>query len=79
MGRLGLWLQVTSDLGHLGTCHHWTLELNVVQPLRVYAGMRIGQVTFWVPRGSRELSYEGAYADDDSAALSSIYREFANQ
>jgi dCTP deaminase len=47
MGRLGLFLQITADLGHIGTDHRWTLELTVVQPLRVYAGMRIGQVSFW--------------------------------
>lgn len=52
LGRLGLFLQITADLGHLGTYHSWTLELKVVQPLRVYAGMRIGQVSFWVPEGA---------------------------
>jgi dCTP deaminase len=49
LGRLGLFLQITADLGHLGTCHKWTLELTVVQPLTVYPGMRIGQVSFWKP------------------------------
>lgn len=49
MGRLGLFLQITADLGHLGTFHSWTLELKVVQPLRIYPQMRIGQVSFWKP------------------------------
>lgn len=47
LGRLGLFLQVSSDLGHAGTSHRWTLELKVVQPLRVYPLMKIGQITFW--------------------------------
>ena len=51
LGRLGLFLQITADLGHLGTCHHWTLELTCVQPLVVYPKMRIGQVSFWKPDG----------------------------
>jgi dCTP deaminase len=51
MGRLGLFLQITADLGHIGTGHRWTLELAVVQPLRVYSGMRIGQVSFWKADG----------------------------
>ncbi|MDY7226303.1 dCTP deaminase [Hyalangium rubrum] len=58
LGRLGLFLQITADLGHLGTRHSWTLELKVVQPLIVYAGMRIGQVSFWKPEGLELL--EGA-------------------
>ncbi len=62
MGRLGLYLQVHADLGHLGAIHHWTLEMVVVQPLRVYAGMIIGQVTFWEPTGERQL-YQGVYAN----------------
>ena len=36
IGRLGIFLNVTADLGHLGSCSHWTLELTVVQPVRVY-------------------------------------------
>lgn len=51
LGRLGLFLQITADLGHLGTEHHWTLELKCVQPLKVYPLMRIGQVSFWKPIG----------------------------
>lgn len=56
LGRLGLFLQITADLGHIGTCHNWTLELTVVQPLRVYPKMRIGQVSFWVTEGLEMLN-----------------------
>ena len=33
VGRLGLFLQITADLGQLGAKHRWALELKVVQPL----------------------------------------------
>ncbi|MFI8631245.1 dCTP deaminase domain-containing protein [Microbacterium sp. NPDC077663] len=62
LGRLGLFLQVTADLGHVGAVHRWTLELHAVQPLRIYRGMRIGQVSFWESRGS-VLRYVGRYSD----------------
>jgi dCTP deaminase len=62
MGRLGLFLQISADLGNLGPAHSWTLELFVVQPLRIYAGMKIGQVSFWRPTGTIEL-YSGSYTD----------------
>jgi len=64
MGRLGLWLQVTADLGHIGAEHHWTLEMKVVQPLRLYAGMPIGQVSFWRNFGRATQKYSGKYAAD---------------
>lgn len=60
LGRLGTYLQVSADLGQLGAIHCWTLEIVVVQPLRVYAGMRIGQVSFWCPKGPT-MPYGGYY------------------
>lgn len=60
LGRLGCFLQVSADLGQLGSVHQWTLEIVVVQPLRVYPGMRTGQVSFWEPRG-QAMPYLGTY------------------
>jgi dCTP deaminase len=60
VGRLGLYLQLAADLGQLGAIHCWTLEMYVIQPLRVFAGMVIGQVSFWVPTGDI-LLYYGRY------------------
>lgn len=61
MGRLGLFLQITADLGHVGAVHGWTLELSVVQPLIIYPKMTIGQVSFWRTEG-RSVGYKGSYA-----------------
>jgi dCTP deaminase len=61
VGRLGLYLNVSADLGQLGPAHRWTLELTVVQPLRIHFGMRIGQATFWEVDGPR-TEYRGEYA-----------------
>ncbi|WP_328689991.1 deoxycytidine deaminase [Streptomyces phaeochromogenes] len=61
VGRLGMFLQISADLGQLGPAHRWTLEIKVVQPLKVYPQMRIGQVSFWTPAGAR-LPYTGHYA-----------------
>jgi dCTP deaminase len=47
MGRLGLFLQVSANLGHTGSVHNWTLELVAAHPVRIYPGMVIGQLTFW--------------------------------
>lgn len=75
MGRLGLFLQITADLGHLGAKHRWTLEMKVVQPLRIYPMMSIGQVSFWCTSGNREQMYRGKYAKYSAAHISEIYKE----
>ena len=64
IGRLGIFLNVTADLGHLGSCSHWTLELTVVQPVRVYPKMKIGQVSFWLTDESSSHRYRGRYHRD---------------
>jgi len=78
IGRLGLFLQITADLGHLGAKHCWTLEFEVVQPLRVYSMMRIGQVSFWVPRGAKNIKYDGKYAKYSDPYKSEIFLELQN-
>ncbi|WP_406708256.1 dCTP deaminase [Tessaracoccus caeni] len=67
MGRLGLFVQVTADLGHQGAVHRWTLELYCVQPIWVYPGMKIGQVSFWKVSGASQL-YDGNYGRHFSPA-----------
>lgn len=76
VGRLGLFLQITADLGHLGAKHRWTLELKVVQPLIVYPMMKIGQVSFWSVDGSPERLYDGKYAKYSEAHCSELHKEF---
>jgi dCTP deaminase len=61
VARLGIFLNITADLGHLGSCSHWTLELTVVQPVRVYPRMRIGQVSFWLTDEESRYRYNGRY------------------
>ncbi|MFD9060528.1 deoxycytidine deaminase [Kitasatospora purpeofusca] len=60
VGRLGLFTQISADLAQLGAVHCWTLEIVVTQPLRVYAGMVIGQVSFWDAVGDH-MPYAGYY------------------
>ena len=60
LGRLGLFLQISADLGQLGAFHRWTLEIVATQPLRLYSGMIIGQISFWRTSG-RRVKYSGYY------------------
>lgn len=74
IGRLGLFLQVTAPLGHVGCKHSWTLELKVVEPLRIYPNMKIGQVTFWCINGKKKI-YDGEYNNYLEPHISKFYKE----
>lgn len=50
-GRLGIFIHATAGKGDVGFCNHWTLELSVVEPVRVYAGMPIGQLIYYTVEG----------------------------
>ncbi|MDR1541389.1 MAG: dCTP deaminase [Clostridiales bacterium] len=69
MGRLGLFLQLSADLGHQGEIHKWTLELAPCIPIKVYPHMKIGQVTFWKVSGERMHS-KGYYKNYDAPTIS---------
>lgn len=57
IGRLGIDIHATAGKGDVGFCNHWTLEISVAQPVRVYAGMPVGQLIYFVVDGSIENMY----------------------
>jgi dCTP deaminase len=61
IGRLGLFLQVSANLGHVGSAHAWTLELIAAKPIRLYPRMRIGQISFWMCKGEA-VPYSAGYS-----------------
>lgn len=47
VGRLGIDIHATAGKGDVGFCNYWTLEISVQQPVKVYAGMPIGQLIYF--------------------------------
>lgn len=74
-GRLGLFVQITADLVDIGFVGNLTFQLHAVQPLKIYKGMKIGQVMFWKPKGKIEL-YHGKYQNSKGPMQSQIYLDF---
>jgi dCTP deaminase len=72
VGRLGLFIDITADLIDLGSINQWTLQLHAVHPVHIYAGMLIGQVTFWTTFG-RRVQYGGKYLGRTSPVPSLSY------
>ena len=58
VGRLGIDIHATAGKGDVGFCNHWTLEISVHQPVRVYAGMPIGQLIYFEVSGEVEITYD---------------------
>jgi dCTP deaminase len=56
-GRLGIDIHATAGKGDVGFCNTWTLEISVTQPVRVYPGMPIGQLIYFVVEGEIETFY----------------------
>ncbi len=56
-GRLGIDIHATAGKGDVGFCNHWTLEISVAMPVRIYAGMPIGQLIYFVVDGDIQTFY----------------------
>jgi dCTP deaminase len=71
IGRMGLFIHVTAGFGDIGFKSQWTLELMTIYPIRIYPGMRIGQV-FFHQCSSRTMRYDGRYTKQ-SGPQESLY------
>ncbi len=57
IGRLGIDIHATAGKGDVGFCNYWTLEISCVQPVRVYCGMPIGQLIYFMVEGDIGTMY----------------------
>ncbi len=88
IGRLGINTHITAGFGDVGwgylpdengkpVCQYptWTLEIEVVHPIKVYPHVRIGQVYFMMPDG--EITYyKGKYTQQREPQASRLYQDF---
>lgn len=56
-GRLGIDIHATAGKGDVGFCNFWTLEISVKKPVRLYAGMPIGQLIYFPVQGKVSVPY----------------------
>lgn len=72
IGRLGIFVHCTAGRGDVGFNGNWTLEITVVHPVRIYAGMRIAQLTLHEVVGPIEL-YGGRYQNAHGVEASKLH------
>lgn len=75
VGRLGMSVHCTAGYGDCGWKDRWTLEVTVCVPLRVYAGVRVCQVSFTTVEGESK-PYAGKYAGQTGPRASGLWRDF---
>jgi len=73
--RLGLHTHISAGWGDIGFDGCFTLELSATVPLRVYAGVRICQVSFSEAVGRVE-GYKGKYSGATGPQESGLWKDF---
>jgi dCTP deaminase len=73
--RMGLFVHITADLIDIGSHGVTTFQLYATLPVRLYPGMLIAQVSFWVPLGDIVL-YKGKYQNSTGPRPSMTYKDF---
>lgn len=63
LARLGITVHKTAGYSNLGHRFKWVLEVEVTHAVKVYKGMKIGQVYFHTTHGDTSMQYNGLYKD----------------
>jgi len=74
VGRLGISTHQCAGYVDVGFRGNITLEISVIHPVRIYAGMRIGQISFFPLVGQVTL-YNGKYQNAEGVESSKMHRD----
>lgn len=75
IGRLGLYIHVTAGFGDVGFKGTWTLEIQCIQPIRIYPNIRIGQIYYQHAQG-KKTNYNGKYMGQIGVQKSKMNEDF---
>jgi dCTP deaminase len=76
IGRLGLYIHVTAGFGDIGFSGYWTLEIQCVQPVKVYPMTEICQIYYHTIMGDFQKYVSGKYQDNTDIQPSLSYMDF---
>ena len=76
IGRLGMFVHITAGFGDVGFEGFWTLEIFVVQPLRIYPNVEICQIYFHKIEGDFENYKSDKYQANKEIQPSYLYKDF---
>lgn len=76
IGRLGLYIHVTAGFGDIGFSGFWTLEIQCVQPIKIYPMIEICQIYFHKIEGEFLTYDSGKYQNNTGIQPSLIHMDF---
>ena len=79
VGRLGLFVHCTNGFGDVGFSGYWTLEMFAVQPIRVYSGVPICQISYHSISGDVIEYKSDKYQHNEDIQPSLLFKEFQQQ
>lgn len=80
IGRLGIYIHVTAGFGDIGFAGCWTLEIQCVQPVRIYPFVDICQIYYHTIEGEYEpYSSKGKYQGATGIQTSQIWKELGGK
>jgi len=78
LARLGLFICPGGSLGSVGYCGTWTLEMFVIQPVKIYPAMQVCQIYFHELVGEIGDHAAGKYHNSSDIEPSQMYLEFGH-
>ena len=76
VGRLGLYIHVTAGFGDVGFSGYWTLEIQCIQPVRIYPMVEICQIYYHTIDGEYSAYNSGKYQNNSGIQPSLFYKDF---
>jgi dCTP deaminase len=76
VGRLGLCVHVTAGFGDVGFSGYWTLEIQCIQPIRIYPFVEICQIYYHTIQGDYDEYKNGKYQNNTGIQPSLLYKDF---
>ncbi|MDL2294934.1 dCTP deaminase [Ruminococcaceae bacterium OttesenSCG-928-D13] len=76
VGRLGLYVHVTAGFGDIGFSGYWTLEIQCVQPVKIYPMVEICQIYYHRIEGDYQPYASGKYQNNTGIQPSLLYKDF---
>lgn len=81
MARLGIQSHISAGFGDIGFKQRWTLEITVVHPVRIYPGMKIGQIYFHHVNpefNNKYWRYQGKYKNQNEPQESKSFLDYTD-
>ncbi len=75
LAALGVTIHITAGFGDNGFKGTWTLEICCIKPVRIYPGMKVGQVCYFPIVGDDNIKYQGKYLGQVETTPSRIYKD----